>query len=506
MNKLDLSKDIENTECYVIGYTDQMNNAEKLVLKSYLEAFGDRKKLTILCEPSLSQSTIRPPDFVLVDVALGVHVFEVKGYKIDDILSVVAGEFEVNVQNKSKKIYPFKQVRKAMFDIKNTSEYFAEQDLTIPFVYWVIFPNITRSEWHVKWKESCFLPEELIFSDDIGRDSLEKLLQTATNKRLSLTNSKTFNSDQLFHVWKSFGDSRPLYDRSRPIRRIPEDTLGSYFDEIATSYKRLSDEQQKLAMQDWSGGPRLIRGVAGSGKTIVLAANAARLVIKYEKRQRSLLGNKKKKILIVCYNRTLKELLREKINESYKQRCGDEAAPCDVDLDVTNMNSLFYELSTHTNNCLWEYQPIKNGDRDSMELQSEYYLSKLVDFCENHPIQFKSLQYDAIYVDEGQDFLENWFKILFMLADNKNNRSPNLFIFYDDAQNLYGRTRPTWERIGIKVTGRSTVMTNCFRNTREIIETAFNVLVGSFCTNISKSLNAFADVHFLEKEKNLITK
>ena len=165
MNKLDLSKDIENAECYVIGYTDQMNNAEKLVLKSYLQAFGDRKKLTILCEPSLSRSTIRPPDFVLVDAIFGVHVFEVKGYRIDDISSVGAGEFEVNVQNKSKKIYPFKQVRKAMFDIKNASEHFAEQDLTIPFVYWVIFPNITRSKWHEKWEENCFLPEELIFSD-----------------------------------------------------------------------------------------------------------------------------------------------------------------------------------------------------------------------------------------------------------------------------------------------------------------------------------------------------
>ena len=123
-----------------------------------------------------------------------------------------------------------------------------------------------------------------------------------------------------------------------------------------------------------------------------------------------------------------------------------------------------------------------------------------------HPNQFKTLQYDAIYIDEGQDFLENWFKILFILADKKNNSSPNLFIFYDDAQNLYGRSRPTWESIGINITGRSTVMSNCYRNTCEIIETAFNVLVGSFCKTMSRSMNAFADVHYLEKEKRLISK
>ena len=75
MSSLDLSKTIDGAGCYVIGYTEQMNNAEKIVLKNYLEAFEDRKTMTILCEPSLSQSTIRPPDFVLVDEKFGVHVY-----------------------------------------------------------------------------------------------------------------------------------------------------------------------------------------------------------------------------------------------------------------------------------------------------------------------------------------------------------------------------------------------------------------------------------------------
>ena len=51
---------------------------------------------------------------------------------------------------------------------------------------------------------------------------------------------------------------------------------GELFDEAAEAYKTLSDEQQRLSAQDWAGGPRLVRGVAGSGKTIVLANNLAR--------------------------------------------------------------------------------------------------------------------------------------------------------------------------------------------------------------------------------------
>lgn len=506
MNNLDLSKDIANAACRVSCYTEQMNNAEKIVLKSYLEAFGDRKQLTILCEPSLARSTVRPPDFVLVDETYGVHVFEIKGHKIDGILSMVAGEFEVVMGNKPRKINPIKQVRRAMFDIKNAAEYFAEQDLTIPFVYWVVFPNITRAAWRQKWGDNCFFPDELIFYNDIRKEQIVNLLENATKKQLAKSNQNEFDSSQLIYVWKCFGDSSPLSSPPEPPRNIPEDTLGSYFDKIAASYKRLSDEQQKLAEQDWSGGPRLIRGVAGSGKTIVLAAHVARLITQYEKQQRSLLGNKKKKILVVCYNRTLQELLHEKINGCCKQRGMPLDDSQQVCLDIKHMNSLFHDLAKHTNNYMWEYQKIRNGDEESIKLQSEYYLSKIIDFSQKYPDHFKSLQYDAIYVDEGQDFLENWFKILFMLADKKNNASPNLFIFYDDAQNLYGRNRPTWERIGIKVTGRSTVMSNCFRNTCEIIETAFNVLVGSFCTRMDRSLNAFADVHYLEKEKNLISR
>ena len=81
-----------------------------------------------------------------------------------------------------------------------------------------------------------------------------------------------------------------------------------------------------------------------------------------------------------------------------------------------------HELAKHTSNYLWEYQAIRNGNQESMQLQSEYYLSKIEDFAKKHQKQFKSIQYDAIYVDEGQDFLENWFKILFMMTTAPGER------------------------------------------------------------------------------------
>ena len=79
-----------------------------------------------------------------------------------------------------------------------------------------------------------------------------------------------------------------------------------------------------------------------------------------------------------------------------------------------------------------------------------------------------------------------------------------MVIFYDDAQNLYGRERPTWRNIGINVTGRSSVMKECFRNTRQIIELAFNILLGTKSSNPLQVKNrTFADVNYLS-ERNLL--
>jgi superfamily I DNA and RNA helicase len=84
-----------------------------------------------------------------------------------------------------------------------------------------------------------------------------------------------------------------------------------------------------------------------------------------------------------------------------------------------------------------------------------------------------------------------------------NTGLKNIVIFYDDAQNLYGRPRPTWSKLGIDVAGRRTrVMQTCFRNTREIVEFAFNLLLG-VKSEVRAETRQFADVKYLE-EKGLV--
>lgn len=78
-----------------------------------------------------------------------------------------------------------------------------------------------------------------------------------------------------------------------------------------------------------------------------------------------------------------------------------------------------------------------------------------------------------------------------------------LMIFYDDAQNVYGRPRPVWLSLGINVRGeRSRVMRRCFRNTRQIVELALNVLLGTQAPETVKvKTKTFADLAYLREQQ-----
>jgi superfamily I DNA and RNA helicase len=145
---------------------------------------------------------------------------------------------------------------------------------------------------------------------------------------------------------------------------------------------------------------------------------------------------------------------------------------------------------------LWRYQKVVNTQEIVRALQ---YLGEVEDLRVRDPKRVASLAYDAIYVDEGQDFQAEEFRLLKELCCVPEGGEPNLYIFYDDAQNLYGRERPNWQSLGLSVRGRSFVMTQCFRNTKPIVEATLNVLYGSCAASKSGvPRKDFADLAGLE--------
>jgi hypothetical protein len=178
-------------------------------------------------------------------------------------------------------------------------------------------------------------------------------------------------------------------------------------------------------------------------------------------------------VLAVCFNRTLAPFIRGKIEAQFAQR-SDRPLPAEA-LQVSCMNRLMYHLA-HEQKVM-DY--VRIDDVESAEGRAEMYLQQLLALKRDQPARFDEIAFDAIYVDEGQDFAEQEFAVLRELCRREHGAEPGLYVFYDDAQNLYGRKRPNWSKLGLEMRGRSHVMTQCKRNTTQIIDAAVNVLYAS---------------------------
>jgi superfamily I DNA/RNA helicase len=99
--------------------------------------------------------------------------------------------------------------------------------------------------------------------------------------------------------------------------------------------------------------------------------------------------------------------------------------------------------------------------------ESEYYDIVTQKTLEKE-IKGKSLAdpFDAILLDEGQDFQEDMLMVLLNLLKPEGD----LVIGLDSYQDLY-RRKYSWKSVGIKASGRTRYLKNVYRNTVEIFDT-----------------------------------
>jgi superfamily I DNA and RNA helicase len=174
-------------------------------------------------------------------------------------------------------------------------------------------------------------------------------------------------------------------------------------------------------------GHRIIRGVAGSGKTLILAFRA-----EYLARAAS------KPVLILCFANGIAGRLEDAMQER-----GVEDR-----VQVRTFHS-------------WCYQMLKTY-RISGPTEAEYpnyndRLAALVRYVEAETMlgHIPGGQYDAVLIDEANDFEPEWLSLAVKMV------SPNtkaFLIAYDDMQAIYkGMGRPVWSQLGIEAKGRTRV-------------------------------------------------
>lgn len=219
----------------------------------------------------------------------------------------------------------------------------------------------------------------------------------------------------------------------------------------------LSHEQQRLCGLELDGKPRLVRGVAGSGKTAVLANWLMQTV-------KRLQGQQNIRIWAIFANRSLQTLISDSIVNAWDQETGGKPFPWHlVSLQHIHeiLGVLLPEVGLSSQAFGFEYDKAAKAYLDRVDL------SMIQPRC------------DALFIDEAQDMGPNTLKLLTALtrqSDEVDANSRSVNIFYDNAQNIYDRGTPKWSELGLDMRGRSTVMKESFRSTRPITEFALNVL------------------------------
>ncbi len=295
-----------------------------------------------------------------------------------------------------------------------------------------------------------------VYFHNANQDTLNKFLLNAFESENDKKYVKIFGNDSIniekFRVILSdqgLYKSSPLFNDTiyNSFRRYLQPPLHTLEQGIAIQF---NSQQKRLVKSEVTLAGRKIKGVAGSGKTQILAQRA----VNAHKRTGS-------KVLILTYNITLKNYIHDKISDVREEFTWDN-------FYITNYHNF---LRAEFNNLGIEIKLPRDFDDWSGEDKSEYFENK---YYSNEQIfeevKEKIQKYQVILIDELQDYKVEWQRIIRKYFWDEGGE---YVVFGDVKQNIYDRPLDEYKDFkAVSIPGDWNELTQSFRLTTKIANIA----------------------------------
>lgn len=423
-------------EIYDFDYYEK-DNAAKTIIEDIKSKVNNITGLWLYREPELKTDGNDLPTYTILSQQLGLVFIKVYDFSDNDINSIEKKYWTIKGKKVRSEFIRFQNyVHKVNSRIQDPINDF-ENEISVRVFY--VFPYVNSFNIFQNYitKEN----ETILYGENINFDfSNENLSETDYNLLVSIVQ----NANIINNLSNTYVDE--------PAQNMQE--------AIVLNEQKISqfDREQMKASNTITDKSERIRGLAGSGKTVLLAMKAARLHKRYPN----------KKIAFVFYTKSLYNQATSLIRKYYNLIAESEP-------NWDNLRVLHSWGGNTTGEGFYSYICKEIGIAPSRYSTNTSFNDVCNDLLKNH--QLKEV-FDYILVDEAQDFPLSFF----LLVERVLRQPKKVVIAYDELQTTNDIRIPEFSELFGSKNGKSNIeldeshdyiLRKSYRNTREVLVTAF---------------------------------
>lgn len=410
-----------------------LNDDENELLEKIKFQYGKEEKAILYIKPIIKDISI---DFLLILPRKGVFIISLISWNHNDLqyMNNMVGEIGgKGIKN------PFFSAKQSFNFVKSSFETIStllDESGKLIFKFQIIsifshmekeeilkIPNSFPNENHFAVSISEF---SNLFLEKIDLDEIEKEEKVMTDETIKAVRYTLFPEIRL--------------PQEKTMEEISEKNI------VSEMIKVLDREQEKIAHSPCEG-IQIVRGVPGSGKTVILISRAIYLAKLYPDA----------KIKILSFTRTLKSIIKNKL-ESMEEALLFQGISLE-NISVDTFHTLALELT-------------KTAE-EKLILSSENIFWK--EILPKLALEKAHELYDYILIDEYQDFHSQWIEVcLKTLRDGKDGKK-HLFLTGDPMQSIYDTPKYNLKKIQDSEKNQI-VLKNSYRTGKRQMELAISFI------------------------------